>query len=635
MNFPGGDTYEGEWENDKIHGQGRWTHADGSYYEGEFAQGARVDGKFVNSGATEEYIGQWNDRVREGKGILIVKTLGKYEGDFHSDLPHGEGSFQYIDGSTYSGQWKDGMRWGTGVLQEHDTSYHGEWSKNHMNGKGILVKGNGDKYVGHFSEGHMEGKGRMVYQDGTIYDGEWKQSKRSGQGICKYSNGDKYEGQWSDDKRHGLGFCKFSDGTKFRGTWEDDGWVQSGADPVRTRIGGAGTIRGEAGKRARFIIQARDEDGNKRLNGGDEFQVQLILHGDCANPDIAENDIVSLVGEVVDNDDGTYEVTYLPKIAGIYELNVTSDSTKHHVADSPYPVRILSSKPDITKLIVQGTGRSSAGCGEMAKFEIIVRDSYGNRCSGTAWNNDVSIQVRLENNHQEFPVSLQATNDGKFLCEYKAPTQDCYCRLHIEDGKGRAAPGTPFSVTVGNTTETSILATKSSMPSDSAAKAPSTPENEHKPKTSDISLDRSKLWEEIAKTAYAADGDLSGWDSDQEETKETKEEEYARKHPNVPVVENIEDLWLVSKLQQERKKKEEESKNKKLTAIKSKLEDIYGPAQNPSMEEAQEAMKQIIQSDLEDQYKAVTGVTKNGRKHELGMRRIPLENLAATLDDLA
>ncbi len=35
-------------------------------------------------------------------------------------------------------------------------------------------------------------------------------------------------------------------------------------------------------------------------------------------------------------------------------------------------------------------------------------------------------------------------------------------------------------------------------------------------------------------------------------------------HPNVPVVENLEDIWMVSKLQQQRKAKEAREKAKRL-----------------------------------------------------------------------
>ena len=34
-----GDKYEGGWLNDKRHGQGKYTWADGDFYEGEWVAG--------------------------------------------------------------------------------------------------------------------------------------------------------------------------------------------------------------------------------------------------------------------------------------------------------------------------------------------------------------------------------------------------------------------------------------------------------------------------------------------------------------------------------------------------------------------------------------------------------------------
>jgi hypothetical protein len=31
-----GDVYEGEWFNDKAHGQGIYSHANGAYYKGDW-----------------------------------------------------------------------------------------------------------------------------------------------------------------------------------------------------------------------------------------------------------------------------------------------------------------------------------------------------------------------------------------------------------------------------------------------------------------------------------------------------------------------------------------------------------------------------------------------------------------------
>jgi hypothetical protein len=73
--------------------------------------------------------------------------------------------------------------------------------------------------------------------------------------------------------------------------------------------------------------QARDEDGNRRLTGGDEFQAHL------RGP-------ASLVASVKDNGDGTYLVTYSARVAGVYRLDITTSGGEEHVADSPYPLRV-------------------------------------------------------------------------------------------------------------------------------------------------------------------------------------------------------------------------------------------------------------------------------------------------------
>lgn len=48
--------------------------------------------------------------------------------------------------------------------------------------------------------------------------------------------------------------CKFADGARFKGEWEADAWVQSLADPARTRAKGAGLSRAVAGVPSSFAI---------------------------------------------------------------------------------------------------------------------------------------------------------------------------------------------------------------------------------------------------------------------------------------------------------------------------------------------------------------------------------------------
>ena len=72
----------------------------------------------------------------------------------------------------------------------------------------------------------------------------------------------------------------------------------------------------------------------------------------------------------------------------------------------------------------------------------------------------------------------------------------------------------------------------------------------------------------------AIDGADDGWDRDEEreERRETKEEKYVREHPEVAVVDNLEDMWKVGRYQAERKALEKQKKERRLAELKKKLE---------------------------------------------------------------
>lgn len=620
MTFLNGDVYEGEWEDDKIHGQGRWTYsADSSYFQGTFERGARVYGTFASKDGSEEYQGEWQGMAKHGKGKLYVKHLGTYNGTFKNNVADGQGIFKYIDGSVYEGAFENGVRCGQGTLKLGDSfSYHGHWKQDAMHGQGYLIE-NGNKYFGEFCNGKKQGKGKMIYQNGTEYEGEWKNDQREGHGKCRYDNGDLYIGEWKDNKRHGQGKCKFSDGTTFRGTWEEDGWVQSGADPAQTRVAGAGIVRAQAGKISKFIIQARDSLGNKRLSGGDEFQVQLVLHGQCGNPELSNDDIVSVTGMVKDNADGTYEVTYQSRVSGVYELSILNEITQEHVSDSPYPVRVLPGPPCFAKSLFRKV-EHSIPAGQSSEFEVLVRDVLGNCCSGRNWQDAIRYDIFLQG-ASSFRTGITSlpTGDGRLICSYVSPSEPGFYRICIEDDKGNAAPGTPFAVTVVSNA--------------------STGEDKESVVVSEATgLSNSSKWEHIAKASYMAiDGNATGWDSDEEDAQSKKDLEHASSNPDVPVVENLEDLWLVSKLQQERKRKEEKEKQNKLESMKAQLEDIYGaPTDMPTMEEAQNALKEIVLNDSNQLMKDIMANSPH-RKRSVTQGKGPqhLSSLAASLDDLA
>ena len=78
-------------QDDKRHGQGRHTYADGeSYYGGWRDDRKHGRGKFVYaSGAV--YEGEWAADKRHGRGKFIYADGDKFEGDFVEDQQHGEG----------------------------------------------------------------------------------------------------------------------------------------------------------------------------------------------------------------------------------------------------------------------------------------------------------------------------------------------------------------------------------------------------------------------------------------------------------------------------------------------------------------------------------------------------------------
>ena len=64
----GGDTYEGEWKNDVIHGQGTYTFANGEKYVGNFKDGKRHGQGTYTFASGEKYVGNYKDGLKHGQG---------------------------------------------------------------------------------------------------------------------------------------------------------------------------------------------------------------------------------------------------------------------------------------------------------------------------------------------------------------------------------------------------------------------------------------------------------------------------------------------------------------------------------------------------------------------------------------
>ena len=124
--YDDGSSYEGEFEDGKVHGQGTYSWSDGTMYQGAFESGlphgegrqtwpsgATYEGNFtagrINGYGTltlpdgTTYTGDFVDERREGTGTLTLPDATTYMGDFVDEEPEGTGTITWPDGSTYSG----------------------------------------------------------------------------------------------------------------------------------------------------------------------------------------------------------------------------------------------------------------------------------------------------------------------------------------------------------------------------------------------------------------------------------------------------------------------------------------------------------------------------------------------------
>jgi hypothetical protein len=64
----------------------------------------------------DEYVGQWKDGQRHGKGLYVSTRDGfRYNGEWLTDKPDGQGTLTLASGDRYDGWWRQGQRHGISV----------------------------------------------------------------------------------------------------------------------------------------------------------------------------------------------------------------------------------------------------------------------------------------------------------------------------------------------------------------------------------------------------------------------------------------------------------------------------------------------------------------------------------------
>lgn len=185
-----GDTYEGDWKDNKPHGYGLKRWKDGSYYQGEWVEGQQEGKGHAQFFSEDEFS---RDGLIEGywkggspiEGIFYFPESSEYRvyhGGFSNWQPSKEGILEYRDGKIYSGQMKNGKEEGFGRMSFT----------------------NGETYEGYFHAGKFCGWGRYTSVE-YIYEGYWFLNKFHGFGTIDYKGGDWYAGYFDMGAYHGKG----------------------------------------------------------------------------------------------------------------------------------------------------------------------------------------------------------------------------------------------------------------------------------------------------------------------------------------------------------------------------------------------------------------------------------------------
>jgi hypothetical protein len=211
--FGNGDTYNGEFQNDKIHGKGIYESENPVEKEGlpplpPFI----IEGNYEHGELTKGII----EYAHENYHVRAIKT--SKESDIIITYKYGNGKkivFKgnanlVFDNATGYFLSKDGL----GKMTTSHTSgmkvmYEGEFHEDKKHGIGKTTYESGGKkfmYIGLYENGDkLQGDFYEIFekeQTYTLYRGSWRNNKKHGNSsVTFYKNKDIYNGEWIDDSR--------------------------------------------------------------------------------------------------------------------------------------------------------------------------------------------------------------------------------------------------------------------------------------------------------------------------------------------------------------------------------------------------------------------------------------------------
>ena len=150
------------------------------------------------------YDGEWKDGWMHGQGVYTYQSGARYEGEVSKNKPHGKGSFFFRDGDLHAPPQGDGSK---------RSVYEGDWRFGQRHGRGKITFSNGTVYKGEFDSDHMHGQFTIAYAaDGRPADPSLDYS---------WSAGDKLDCLIKKNTRHGACTYTFFNGETIVCRWVD------------------------------------------------------------------------------------------------------------------------------------------------------------------------------------------------------------------------------------------------------------------------------------------------------------------------------------------------------------------------------------------------------------------------------
>ena len=133
-----------------MEGQGTLKTLAGDIYVGKFKNGFKHGkGKISYINGVSSYEGDWNYNKIEGEGISIDELGNRYEGRFVGNMRNGQGTCDYAsDRSRFIGIWQNNLPLKGQLILEDGTLFDGDWRDDMFSGVGTITWPNGDAYQG-------------------------------------------------------------------------------------------------------------------------------------------------------------------------------------------------------------------------------------------------------------------------------------------------------------------------------------------------------------------------------------------------------------------------------------------------------------------------------------------------------